>query len=286
MRSRGEAVRGEAEAGAVTGMAIKIGYSDLCLSRIEDRDIEWKVEALIQHGADSVEILMNGAQWRDIDQTAVRLSRTLPAFGIGYSVHPPTRNTNLTSGDGGIRDAALEKYQQAIFFAGEIGAEYVVIHPGLICDVSVSKREAVDMAAASISSLREYAGKWKVKLAVENVGDCNTSIFTVRSFIDFVVSMGDNVGYLIDTGHAFINRWDIPGLIRKAGNKLMAIHLHDNDGREDDHLAVGEGAIDWAPVFAAIKETTHNPHLVLEYRPGVSFAKLRESKGLIMNSIV
>ena len=43
--------------------------------------------------------------------------------------------------------------------------------------------------------------------------------------------------------------------IREAGRRLQALHLHDNDGSDDQHmLPYGRGNIDWQDVFSALKD--------------------------------
>lgn len=103
-----------------------------------------------------------------------------------------------------------------------------------------------------------------VKLAVENVGYQGTAIFTMNEFSSFLDPMDDNVGYLIDTGHAFIDHWDIPRLIRTVQDRLLALHLHDNAGSFDQHLAIGEGSIPWEPIWDSVRSTEMRFQLVLE----------------------
>jgi sugar phosphate isomerase/epimerase len=48
------------------------------------------------------------------------------------------------------------------------------------------------------------------------------------------------------------------------GNKLMALHLHDNDGTGDQHRIPGEGTINWDIVVRKIKKTTYRGAVTLE----------------------
>ena len=68
-----------------------------------------------------------------------------------------------------------------------------------------------------------------------------------------------NVGFCLDTGHANIAGQNVPGMIRAYGRDLKCLHLNDNYGRtngiyEDVHLPPGAGTLDWAPIWAALRE--------------------------------
>ena len=60
------------------------------------------------------------------------------------------------------------------------------------------------------------------------------------------------------------------------GSRLIACHVHDNDGSSDQHLPVGQGTIEWEPFFAALKKLPTPPVLVLEYAQGFADAKSLE----------
>lgn len=68
-----------------------------------------------------------------------------------------------------------------------------------------------------------------------------------------------HVSLCLDTGHANISGQDIPAMIRLYGSDLKTVHLNDNYGNirpvyEDLHLFPGYGAIEWKPIFAALRE--------------------------------
>jgi sugar phosphate isomerase/epimerase len=44
----------------------------------------------------------------------------------------------------------------------------------------------------------------------------------------------------------------------------MELHLHDNNGEEDTHLAVGKGNADFAGLFQIINEKGLSPTITLE----------------------
>ena len=61
------------------------------------------------------------------------------------------------------------------------------------------------------------AEPYGVKILLENIGSWreNNLMVTEEDFI--ALSKGDKWGMLLDTGHANVNGWDIPSLIRTLG---------------------------------------------------------------------
>ncbi len=51
--------------------------------------------------------------------------------------------------------------------------------------------------------------------------------------------------FCLDVGHSLLVGNDIYTVIKKLGHRIEATHLHDNDGRDDQHLAAYMGVLDW-----------------------------------------
>ncbi|MDQ0232159.1 sugar phosphate isomerase/epimerase family protein [Metabacillus malikii] len=263
-------------------MKSEICYSDLPLLM---RNIEGNVDVLIENGAEKIELLMDGERWNDMELLFASLAPKLKEKAVGYTVHPPAWDTNLTSENKAIRSASFSEYKKAIEFAGLIQASHVVIHPGFCFSPVFNRELAKQRAFEAIGELCEVARPLQVKLAVENVGYNGESLFTQEEFISFLDSLDDTAGYLLDVGHAHLNDWDIPAVIKAIGDRLLAVHLHDNKGNADDHLPIGEGTIEWEPIFETLREYTKECQLILEYAPGTSLDALREGKELLKKEL-
>jgi sugar phosphate isomerase/epimerase len=67
-----------------------------------------------------------------------------------------------------------------------------------------------------------------------------------------------NLGVCIDVGHALTSS-DLPGgtvfaYLERYRRSLRHLHLHDNDGRADDHQLPGNGGLDWDALGRWIRE--------------------------------
>lgn len=254
-----------------------ISYSDLLLL---GGHAETNVEMLMQAGGTHIELLLDGKSWDDMEGTMERLVPYLLGTKASYTVHPPAWDTNLTSENRTIRDASFEEYRKSIEFAARIGATHVVIHPGFCFSPAFCKQTAALRAEEAVNRLCRIAAPLGVKLAVENVGYHGSSLFTRDDYVRFVERLDEAAVYLIDTGHAHMNGWDIPALIRQTAPRLGCVHLHDNAGDADEHLPIGEGSIRWEPIWEALRDAP-DCQLILEYAPGTELSKLREGAELL-----
>ena len=72
------------------------------------------------------------------------------------------------------------------------------------------------------------------------------------------------IGFCLDTGHAAVNGIDVASEVHAAGERLISIHAHSNDGRSDLHYPLMQGVVDWGRVVAALAEIGYPHRLVLE----------------------
>ena len=103
----------------------------------------------------------------------------------------------------------------------------------------------------------EKAEKRGINVAFENLKKV--------AYLDYVLKNIDSprAGFCYDSGHhnCFCPDED---LLPKYGNRLMALHLHDNDGTKDQHLLPFEGTIDWATTMGKISETGYAGPIAFE----------------------
>jgi sugar phosphate isomerase/epimerase len=52
--------------------------------------------------------------------------------------------------------------------------------------------------------------------------------------------------------------------LKDLGTFVKEVHLHDNDGTRDDHLAIGAGNIDFEPLFEYMEVNRLRPIFTLE----------------------
>lgn len=223
---------------------------------------EW--ETLINSGM-GVEIFAEGPEWRDFDE-GISLAKAYLRHHKGpRSLHAPFYDLNLASENySSLRELSFRILQHALERAPELECEYMVIHPHSGSSHVFERFRTKQWIKVALNHLAGKARQVGVKLAIENVGYGPAQLFDAREFVELIYEIDGVVG-LLDVGHAHLNGWDIPEVIGQLGEKLVALHLHDNWGQADEHLPVGRGSIDFRPIWEALAEAPARPALVLEY---------------------
>jgi len=257
---------------------MKISYSELSLL---GKDVLSNVDMLISHGAANIELMMDGKSWEDHGSRWTQYISELRKRPVRYSVHPPAWDINLTCENKALRDTALEIHKNCIVFANAIDAKQVVLHPGFITSPAFCRETAQQRALEAAHILCAYANPFGIQLAFENVGYKGTSIYSEEEYATALEGFEGNIGYLIDIGHAHINGWNTPALIRRLKKRLYALHIHDNNADGDQHLPIGEGTVNWEEIFKAIAEINGDCELILEYAPFIPCEKLKEGQELL-----
>ena len=187
--------------------------------------------------------------------------------GIKLGMHCPMEGCCLLAPKGSLDlEYTLDKHKACFELAQDLGAEYVVIHTNSLAprnaeEIAVQKAMLPERMAMTADIAKNYG----LRIAVENVGfGYNSSL--VADMSDFI-SLADNrsLEFLVDTGHAHANGWDIPALIDTLGDRIAGFHFHDNNGTTDSHLPIGNGTTDWDSVFTAIKRSAASADRTVEY---------------------
>ena len=166
------------------------------------------------------------------------------SYSADFSIHAPFHGLNIASVFEPIRTASVRVITGCFAVAAEIGAP-VVLHPGYFA--WENERELADRQfKKSLDELNAAAREFSVTFSFENMGGMN--FFNLRTPDDLAI-IGDS-GFTLDVGHANLNRC-LPGFLATPFSHL---HLHDNNGKQDSHSAVGEGNIDFRPVISAMKQ--------------------------------
>ena len=76
-----------------------------------------------------------------------------------------------------------------------------------------------------------------------------------------------NIKMCLDVGHYHVfcrEKYDVCEAINRNRNRIYEFHLSDNFGKEDEHLALGQGRIDFKKIFSKIKELGMDPVFTVE----------------------
>ena len=180
------------------------------------------------------------------------------------SIHGPCVAVNLANPE---QTTYLEAFEATFTYAAKIKADFVVVHTNE--EIGEAKEALKELVKQRLAEVIAMAEKYGVKVLIENVGLCckNNVLFTYEDFLALFEQF-PTADALLDTGHAHVNGWDLAKVVKDLGSRLKACHVHDNSGKGDEHLPVGQGTIAWGDYFAAVKEYAPAATQVLEYSRG------------------
>ena len=120
-------------------------------------------------------------------------------------------------------------------------------------------------AHENYKELQDLFGAFDCPIYVENTGTIlqGNMLLDQQEFTDVCRDKGYEV--LIDIGHANANGWDLYRLIDDLQPLIRAYHLHNNDGRHDQHRRLHDGTIDFTPLLQYILQKTPEVDLIIEY---------------------
>lgn len=188
------------------------------------------------------------------------LRKWLSDFDIKIcSLHVPFRaGVDISAAEPGPAQAALDLIKQCIDTADELAAAVVIFHPGL--DQSPDDVRRKDALTGQAIKLVEYAGSRNIKLAVENLRNEFLNEALCHS-LDMIRS--PKYGLCFDTSHDNLTSRPLE-ILKKFGGRMIATHVSDNNGRDDDHMLPYEGRIDWEKFCGILAQIDYPGILLLE----------------------
>jgi len=240
---------------------LKIGLSMLyCLGESFQKMTEHLTKAETAY----IEIVDDG--FHTLDKQRVSILKNIgESYGLKYSVHAPFADINIASPSKPLLKAMLKRLKESISYASTLNAYVWVFHSGLETGVSMFYPD-MDWRQnlKTTRLLLKIAGDYGVKIAIENVPEPYPFLMkSVKDFTKFYEEINEDIGLVFDVGHANLNG-QIERFLTVFEDKIVHIHAHDNDGKDDQHLGIGLGNIDWKNVANALGRISYDKIVIIE----------------------
>ena len=243
---------------------MKIGASTL--AGIED-ELENVLEFIEKLGLNYAE-LVHQFPTENIDE------ELLDSFSLKYSIHAPFMDVNIAALQDKSRLNSIKQIKESIDFANRIGAEAVVVHPGVTSFLpnKYFRKEVIDFANESMIEIGRYGEDLGVLATFENMPSFNTMIYdNIHELNEFLTNNG--LSMTLDIGHANHAGYTPDEMIFDS---IKHVHMHDNFGDDDAHLPFGEGSIDLKDIFHKLEEKNYNGIYIIEVNDYDSIKKSYE----------
>jgi sugar phosphate isomerase/epimerase len=229
-------------------------------SRNVVKEIDW----IGQHGFDFVDLTLEppAAAPDHIDPVAVRAA--LDRHGLGVVAHTAWF-LPFGSPFASIREACLGEFRRALQVGHRVGASIMNVHfskpPRFF-----SQEQAVEWQSEILARLCDEAAGLGVAVVLEHIP------YGGSEQLENIVAIMDRVPLLrfhLDSGHAKLergyDRWH--DYLERLGQKLLHVHLSENDGTSDQHLPLGASShqtTNWPEHLQKLKAIGYDGTITLE----------------------
>ena len=209
------------------------------------------------------------------DANSLKVSSVAASYGL-------PDNAALDSLDQGVRENGLAHVEQVVSNCAALGGGVVYFVPG-----TNDSQDALSCYADSLADAADSAAAYDVRLCIEHFP--GTALPTAAATLNFINAIDHpNLGLLLDIGHVQISGENPTDVIRQAGERLIYVHLDDNDGLGDLHWALLDGVLTAETLrgtFSALQDIGYSGAVSLELSPQLSdpFQALKRSRQIVID---
>ncbi|MCX7981783.1 MAG: sugar phosphate isomerase/epimerase [Syntrophales bacterium] len=181
---------------------------------------------------------------------------------LSVTFHAPFMDLRPGAIDPGIRNLSLKRIESVLSLAPIFSPLCVVCHPAFDRRYYVSTDEQwLKNSIETWTYLAERADRLGTIIVLENVYEEDPQVLArLLSAVD-----SSTCRFCFDTGHFNVfSRVPLQKWVDKLGKFMFEVHLHDNDGLNDEHRPIGTGNFPFDLFFALLKEKNLSPILTLE----------------------
>jgi sugar phosphate isomerase/epimerase len=186
-----------------------------------------------------------------------KLRDALSTYDMLLSMHAPFTDLNPASSFQPVKGAVERTLEEFVKFGEYLGAAVITVHPGSVHNEGLVPRSAENSIATLRQMLRASGGK--IAISVENQTRSRSKyhfpLASTMESLELILADVEGARFTLDTGHAHVNGQDPLAMAERLGPKLIEIHLSDNMGDSDDHLAPGAGNANLDPLLKSVSST-------------------------------
>ncbi len=223
-------------------------------------DITEEIAIMADLGFDFLDLTLEPEETYSANIKVKTITRALARAGLGIVGHTAWY-LPVASPFPELREVTIRELERCMKVFRDLGADKMNVHPQTkvpLHDEEWVVAQNVEVVAR-LASLGEEIG---VKVMLENMPN-----FSRVSQIKPIMEAVPEALLLLDVGHANL---DTPHnyseeLLAHFGERLGHVHIHDNRGGKDDmHLPLGVGNINWLRVVRALKNANYDGTITIE----------------------
>ena len=180
-----------------------------------------------------------------------RIAGEFHKYSRTVTLHGPFIDLSCGSPDSEVRRVTGQRFEQLLELVPLFEPKSVVCHAGYDAKrYGYFKDTWLDNSLELWSWLANRLAEYGSRLMLENVYEDGPE--DIQILFERIQDRG--VGFCLDTGHASaFSQSALEIWLEILGPYLGQLHLHDNFGNSDAHLAMGNGIIDFSKIFNYLK---------------------------------
>ncbi len=205
-------------------------------------------------------------KWPDLDPSLLpavkQAARQLAEEGLAVTVHAPFMDLNPGAIEPLVREATHQRWMQTLEVAEILQARLVVLHPGFDrWRYGGQSQPWIDACLEFFPPVLEQAARQQCLLVLENIfEETPETLVAVLKKLD-----SPWLGHCFDAGHwRLFAKNSMEQWFSSLSPWIRHLHVHDNFGDRDAHMAVGEGDIDFDKLFRLVATLKNPPTVTLE----------------------
>jgi sugar phosphate isomerase/epimerase len=235
-----------------------------------DRD---HLAQIARYGFETIELFATRSHFDYRDESAIaQLERWLAETGLTLqSIHAPIMDVfgrkpsttySVAASAHDRRELAVKETEAALKIASRIPFDFMVLHLGTPTSSSNSEDNHRAAAVRSLEEICRVAEPLGVRVAVEVIPNRLSDASALASLLENEIE-GCMPGICLDFGHAHL-MGDVADAIETVAEHLVSTHVHDNHGRDDEHLVPYLGSIDWNLALATMQKIGYEGTYLME----------------------
>jgi sugar phosphate isomerase/epimerase len=223
-------------------------------------DVSW-VYGIEEAGYAGWEIVGDGNYQLTNPACFSKIEEVIASTHLGITVHAPYGDLNLATLNDPIWRESVRQICSCIESASRI-TDRVTIHPGYLSPLGkLMPGKVWNFQKEALRQIGKCAREHSVLACLENMIGVKEFLCRLPEELMGMTEGIEGIGMTFDFGHAN-TMGKVPDFLAVV-KKAHHIHIHDNNGMSDEHLALGEGTIPWAQVGRKIA-AEYNGVVVIE----------------------
>lgn len=229
--------------------------------------LETTIRRLAKYGYDSIEISYDSVELSPGAPGTAAVRQMLKDNSITCygSISLMFAGRDLLHTDEAVRASSVAYLKQCVTMVKELDGQVMSIVPSEVGKVKAlaSPEEEWQWAIEGLKQVHAHATQAGVRVALEPLNRFETNFLNRHDqALMLAEAVAPDVGLCLDVYHMNQEEADMYKAIERAGDKLYDLHVADNN-----RMACGQGAFDWARIISTAKATGYDGSLTVEFVP-------------------